>query len=144
MAGKTFYQSDRCLSLLLGTTVTGAAATYVNLFVTNPTGDSLDGAEWEADRVQVHQVDPGNGEPYWSGLKSDGNLRFVDNVLTISWTMAVGYTADETVVGIGVWDASEPGLEDHLLYWEALDINRTIAPLEEIAFGTGALKVRED
>jgi hypothetical protein len=58
--------------------------------------------------------------------------------------MAVGYTADETVVGIGVWDASEPGPEDHLLYWEALDKNRTIAPLEEIAFGTGALKVRED
>jgi hypothetical protein len=88
----------------------------------------------------VHQAFDAS-EPYWSGKKSDGNLRFVDNIRTISWTTAVGYTADETVVGIGVWDASSGG---NLLYWEALDINRTMAAEEEIAFGTGALKVRED
>lgn len=142
MAGKTYYQSDRVLNLFLGSTVTGAAATYANLFVTNPTGDGQDGTEWLAGRVRVQQGFHAT-EPFWSSPQSEGNLRYVDNVRTVSWTMgAVGvYTANETVVGVGVWDASTGG---NLLYWEAFDVSKTLSATEEIAFGTGALKVRED
>jgi len=140
VAGKTFYQSDRVLDLFLGQSVAGAAATYVNLFVTNPAGDNDAGTEWSLSRVRVYQQSS-QGSPYWSGPASDGNRRYVDNSGTISWTTAVGYTANETVVGIGIWDAETAG---NLLYWKDLSVNRTLAADEEIAFGTGALKVRED
>lgn len=140
MAGKTYHQSDRVLDLFLGQTVTGAPATYVNLFVTNPAGDNDAGTEWSLSRVQVYQQSS-QGSPYWSGPASEGNKRYVDNSGTISWTTAVGYTANETVVGIGIWDAETAG---NLLYWKDLSVSRTLAADEEIAFGTGALKVRED
>jgi len=145
VAGKTYFQSDRVLDLFLGVTVIGAPATYVNLFVTNPTGDNQAGVEWAAARVEVLNALPSPNLflPYWGAKKSDGNLRYVDNVYTISWTMAdaATYVDHETVVGIGVWDASVLG---HLLYWEELEKSVAMQPEEEIAFGTGALRVRED
>ena len=140
MAGKTYHQSDRVLDLFLGQTVAGAPATYVSLFTANPAGDNLAGTEWSIDRVQVHQSVHGTG-PYWSGKNSEGNKRYIENVKTISWTLPGDYAADEVVTGIGIWDHVSSG---NLLYWEPLSTNRTVAADEEIAFGTGALKVRED
>jgi hypothetical protein len=140
MAGKSIYQSDRVLSLLLGTTVTGSPSTYVNLFTVNPPGAGLSGTEWSMSRVQVAQTDPGTG-PYWSGApESFGNYRYISNQRTISWTTTAGYDDTQIIVGIGVWDAATGG---NLLYWESFEINKTLAVDEEIALGTGALKVRE-
>jgi hypothetical protein len=76
-------------------------------------------------------------------VKSEGDKKLIDNVGTVSWfagTAESGWT-QEIIVGIGIYDAATVG---NLLYWEALDANITIAPLEELAFGTGAIKVRED
>lgn len=141
MAGKTFAHSNRVLDLFLGSTVTGAAGTYINLFTANPSSDNDTGTEWSQARVQVDQDVSGSATPRWSGKKSEGNKRYVDNVGTISWILPEGYTTNETVVGIGIWSASTGS---DLLYWEALSTNRTVAADDEIAFGTGALKVRED
>lgn len=142
MAGKTHDHSDRVLDLFLGQTVAGAAATYVNLFTANPAGDGSEGTEWSQARVQVHQS--GSTKPHWSSKKSEANKRYVDNVGTISWTLPEGYTTNETVVGIGIFSTGTLNEADTLLYWEALSTNRTVAADDEIAFGTGALKVRED
>lgn len=145
MVGKTYYQSDRALDLILGQTVVGASTTYVGLFTTNPNGDgdlgSLQGGTWEEstlDRVLVS--DDGTTQPYWSGKSSESNKRIVSNVGTISWTTASSYVS-ETIVGVGIWDHISAG---NLLYWEPLDSSRVVVANQELAFTTGNFKVRED
>lgn len=154
MSGKTMWQSDRVLSLLKGSSVIGAPATYINLFITLPTGDnnavsggSL-GTEWVMSRVEVSQ--DGRVSPYWSGFKSDGDKRYIDNVGTITWTYddpavspGTSGTDDQvTVLGVGVWDSTAS--DANLLYWKAFDESRLITQGEEVLFASGQLKVRED
>ena len=162
MAGKTNWLSDRMLSLMRGATVTGHTETWVNLFKTLPTGDTDAGVaaaeEWTGGdgsvgtggtgRIRVYpsqQVD--KTIPYWSGTQTSGNLRFVSNEATISWTTSdIGggaSWANQTVRGIGIWNSDLAGTND-LLYWEAFDDNRLIAVDEEFILPVNRFKVRED
>ena len=149
MAGKTMWQSDKALSLLKGNTVSGASATWVNLFTTLPANDNNTsggtlGVEWAIDRVEIKRL---SGSPRWSDIKSEGNLRYIDNQGTVSWSYSTGDPAleDATVLGIGVWDGPTSTAADYnLLYWEPFDQSRTISRDEEVIFSTGDLKVRED
>jgi len=142
VTGKTHYWSQKCLSLIGGASVTGVTATWVALLTVNPTGDGEAATDCPGlDRTLVNT--DGSTAPYWSAVKSDGDKKLIDNVGTVSWiteTVLGGWT-EEIIVGIGIYDAATVG---NLLYWEALDTNIITAPDEEIAFGTGALKVRED
>ena len=151
MAGKTMWQSDKALSLLKGNTVSGASATWVNLFTTLPTSDqnvsggSL-GTEWIIDRVEVFQTSASS--PYWSEIVSDGNLRYIENEGTITWTyedITVAPILDDVAVkGIGIWDGPTGSTTENLLYWSAFDQTRTVSHSNEVIFATGDLKVRED
>ena len=146
MAGKTQFLCDRVLSLLTGVSAAGFPETWVNLFKTLPTGDSAAGIlpseEWDGDGTDRIRVYPnaGAGDPYWSALQTEGNLRFLSNAATISWTTAATWV-DLTVLGIGIWDASADG---NLLYWEAFDDTRLIAVDEEFILPVNRFKVRED
>lgn len=142
MTGKTHYWSQKCLSLIGGASVTGVTQTWVALLTANPTGDGADATDCPGlSRTQVYTS--GSTTPYWSGAKSEGNKKFIDNVGTISWTAgatAAGWS-DEIIVGIGVYDSETNG---NLLYWEALDTSRTFSAEEELAFVNGTFKIRED
>ena len=142
MTGKTHYWSQKCLSLIGGASVTGVTTTWIALLTANPTGDGEAATDCPGlTRTQVYTS--GSTVPYWSAVKSEGDKKLIDNVGTVSWfagTAESGWT-QEIIVGIGIYDAATVG---NLLYWEALDANITIAPEEELAFGTGAIKVRED
>jgi hypothetical protein len=154
VAGKTTWQCDKTLSLLKGSTVTGATQTWLNLFTVLPThddnassGGGTLGTVWIIDRVQVFQTT--DDTPRWSDIKSEGNLRYVDNVGTISWsyvdsTGATPILDDVIVKGIGIWDGPTSVAAHNLLYWEAFDQTRTVANSDEVIFSTGDLKVRED
>ena len=150
MAGKTYWQQDKTLSLLTSNVLAaGTPLTYVNLFTANPasdnnaTGGTL-GTEWTGngtDRIRVYStVQVSN--PYWVGPLSESNKRYLTNVNEISWT----YTqagAQQIVVGIGVWDSDTSGT-GNLRYWEPLDTTRTIVTGQEFVLPTYGLKVRED
>jgi hypothetical protein len=151
VAGKTQFLCDRVLSLLTGVSAAGFPETWVNLFKTLPTGDSAAGIlpseEWTGGGTTRIRVYPNTsaagytaGDPYWSALQTEGNLRFLSNAATISWTTAATWV-DLVVLGIGIWDASADG---NLLYWEAFDNTRLIAVDEEFILPVNRFKVRED
>lgn len=142
MSGKTHYWSQKCLSLIGSASVTGVTQTWVALLTANPTGDGTAATDCPGlTRTQVNTS--GTTAPYWSGAKSEGDKKFIDNVGTISWTADTtgnGWT-DKVIVGIGVYDSQTGG---NLVYWEALDSSRTLPAEQELAFVTGTFKIRED
>ena len=162
MAGKTHWLSDKSLSLIRGATVAGFTETWVNLFKTLPTADSAAGVaaseEWTGGdgsvgsggtgRIRVYPSQQADKTlPYWSSTQSSGDLRYVQNQVTISWTSADipggDSWANQTVRGIGVWNSDVSGSND-LLYWERFDDNRLVAVGEEFILPVGRFKVRED
>jgi len=163
VAGKTNWLSDKTLSLMRGTTVTGHTETWVNLLKTLPTGDTAAGIavaeEWHGGggvvgtggtgRIRVYP-DQASGTPWWGATQTFGDLRYIANAATLSWTtgniLNGAAWVDLTVRGIAIWnsdrDLSPPGTND-MLYWERFDDNRVIGVDEEFILPPTRFKVRE-
>ena len=138
MAGKTYWQQDKALSVLTGSTVTGAPATFVNLLTALPDdddnvsgGDPTGTEEWDVDRVSVTL----------SSISSEGDKRYVSNVGALQWVNTDLSASSKTLLGIGIWDASSG---DNLLYWKAFDTAKVVEQGGVVLISATEMKVRED
>jgi len=124
---------------------------YVNLLTAGPSTDGTVGTyptdyeEWGMAREPVYSSGS-SSTPKWTAAEQDPvaptRVRIKNNE-AVSWGEIAGVGTNVEVTHIGVFTTSGTATGD-LLYWDELDVNRTVNDGDTFEFGVGKLRVRED
>lgn len=143
--GKTTYLAQQFLKSLQGNPVATFTETWVTLFTTPPTSDTLSGiaaaVEWSPDVARIRVNAPGASEPHWISTPEqtdEGAQLYVQG--PIQWADIAGLSETVTVKAVGIFSASSGG---QLLYWQNLSKDRSVSNGDTMLFPTGSLKVTE-
>jgi len=123
---------------------------YVNLLTAGPANDgtvttAADGTEWLLARVPIETTE-------WTApaiVPGNPNAVQITNGILLTWADITfnnpgGPTVTTaTVTHIGVWSTLD-GLVGDLLYWDELEVARTVNNGDTFQLGTGKLRIRED
>jgi len=122
---------------------------YVNLLTAGPANDgtvttAVDGTEWLMARVPIERTE-------WTApaiVPGNANAVQITNGIPLTWDDITfdnpgGPTVTTaTVTHIGVWNTFD-GTGD-LLYWDELEVARTVNTGDTFQLGVGKLRIRED
>jgi len=145
VVGKMNLISAETLTRFTGSSPAAFGSVWVNLLTAGPATDgpatgsvSDDGTEWGEARVAVATTG------WTSPVVVPGNPSAVQitNASTITWgDLDLGGVTSASVTHIGVW-GSETGTD--LLYWDELEVARTVNNGDTFQLGVGKLRIRED
>lgn len=122
---------------------------YVNLLTAGPANDgtvttAVDGTEWLLARVPIETTE-------WNTpaiVPGNANAVQITNGILLTWADitfdpdVVPLVTTATVTHIGVWNTFD-GTGD-LLYWDELEVARTVNNGDTFQLGVGKLRIRED
>jgi len=122
---------------------------YVNLLTAGPANDgtvttAADGTEWLLARLPIQTTE-------WNTpaiVPGNPNAVQITNGILLTWAdITFDTTADPvvttaTVTHIGVWSTFDD--PESLLYWDELEVARTVNNGDTFQLGTGKLRIRED
>jgi len=150
MPGLTNYVRSNALNVLLGTDFAGITSLYANLLTAAPSDDgtaggTTDETEWSCPRVPIYQsvqaVDPYFVEEEDTETANQG--RRLRSVNEVKWSGALTTLylggGDETVVAVGIYNASTAGI---MLAWGELHASRTVSAGEDALFQAGGLLIQ--
>ena len=153
MTGKTNPVGKETLDRFNGVNATAwSDPVYVNLLTAGPSSDGEPGSyptnyvEWEMARVPVYRSTTSASEPRWSSVQKDSAAPgkvYISNQHVVSWGEISGVGTAVTVTHIAVFTTAGAA-SGNLLYWDELDVSRTVNDGDTFQFGVNKLKIRED
>ena len=129
MGSKSDYLENEILDHVLGQGAYSAPTPYLGLYTAAPT-DAGGGTEVSGGSYARVAISAKFGAASGGSSANTASIDFP--TATASWG---------TVVAFGIFDASTAG---NLLYWGALDTNKSVGDGDTPSFGTGTLTITED